>query len=65
VAEKYSLSGLKALQVILAERVAKGWGIPKIELFNKEKLESTIAIQDLFECVLFKGKGEREGDSTR
>lgn len=56
IIEKYRVDRVKALQIILAERVAKGWGIPKIEEFNEEKLEATISVQDLFECLPYKGK---------
>jgi predicted hydrocarbon binding protein len=54
--EKYGVDGLKALQIILAERVAKGWGIPKIEEFKEDKLEAKISVQDLFECLPYRGK---------
>jgi predicted hydrocarbon binding protein len=62
VSEKYGVNGLKALRIILAERVAKGWGIPNIAEFNEERLEATISVQDLFECLPFKGK-YKEGRS--
>jgi predicted hydrocarbon binding protein len=54
--EKYGRDRLKALQIIMAERVAKGWGIPKIEEFKEDKLEAKISVQDLFECLPYKGK---------
>jgi len=54
VVKKYGVNGLKALQIILAERAAKGWGIPNI--VNRKKLETTITVQDLFECLPFKGR---------
>lgn len=57
--EKYGVDGLSALQIILAERVAKGWGIPKIEEFNEEKLEAKITVQDLFECLPYRGKDKQ------
>jgi len=56
VVEKYGVDRLRALQIILAERVAKGWGIPNIAEFDKKRLEATIKVQDLFECLPFKGK---------
>jgi predicted hydrocarbon binding protein len=58
VTENYGSNGLKALQIILAERVAKGWGVPKVEMFDEERVESTITIRDLFECLPFKGKSK-------
>jgi predicted hydrocarbon binding protein len=62
ISERYGIGGLKALEVILAERIAKEWGIPKIEVFNEEKLESTITVHELFECLSFRGEG-REAKS--
>jgi predicted hydrocarbon binding protein len=54
VVEKYGVDGLGALQIILAERAAKGWGIPDIA--DKKRPEAAIIVQDLFECLPFKGK---------
>jgi len=34
----YDLDKLTTLRVILAERIAKGWGIPEIERFDEEKM---------------------------
>jgi len=56
MSEKYDLDKLTVLRVILAERAAKGWGIPRIERFNEEKTEVEIKVQELFECLPFKGK---------
>lgn len=56
VVERYGVNGLNALQIILAERTAKGWGIPNLAGFNEKKFEATIKVQDLFECLPFKGK---------
>jgi len=58
--EQYDLDRLTALKVILAERAAKGWGIPKIEKFDEEKTEVTITVQELFECLPFQGRYKDE-----
>jgi len=60
--EKYNLDKLTLLKVILAEKAAKGWGIPEIEKFDEEKFEAVIAVQELFECLLFQGRN-KEGKS--
>ncbi|KPV64438.1 MAG: hypothetical protein AOA65_0970 [Candidatus Bathyarchaeota archaeon BA1] len=62
VVERYGIDGLRALQIILAERVAKGWGIPNIAEFDEKRVEATIKVEDLFECLPFKGK-YKEGRS--
>jgi len=56
MSEKYDLDMLTVLRAILAERAAKGWGIPRIERFDEEKTEVTINVQELFECLPFRGK---------
>ena len=56
------LDKLTALKVILAERAAKGWGMPKIEKFDEEKAEAVIVVQELFECIPFRGRS-REAKS--
>jgi predicted hydrocarbon binding protein len=56
VCGKYGVGDLKALKIVLAERIAKGWGIPELAEFNKEEPSITIRVQDLFECLPFKGK---------
>jgi len=53
--EQYNLDKLTALRLILAEKAAKGWCIPEIERFDEEKNEAIIVVQELFECVPFKG----------
>lgn len=42
----------------MAERIAKGWGIPEILEFDEGKVEGAIRIQDLFECLPFKGQSK-------
>jgi len=54
--EKYDLDKLTVLRVILAERAAKGWGIPRIEKFDEGKTEVTITVQELFECLPLRGR---------
>jgi hypothetical protein len=56
--EKYGVKGVEALQLILAERVAKGWGAPSNAEFDEKKLEATIIVQDLFECLALKGENK-------
>jgi len=56
VMREYGLKGVDALRVILKERVAKGWCIPEIEVFNEKKNEAVIKVYELFECLPFKGK---------
>lgn len=62
VIKRYCVNGLKAMQIILAERVAKGWGVPEITEFDGRRLKATVAVKDLFECLPFKGK-QRESKS--
>ncbi|MEM0358526.1 MAG: V4R domain-containing protein [Candidatus Hadarchaeales archaeon] len=50
------LSGIQALDFILTERIAKGWGLPTIKKFNGDTVE--VEMQELFECLPFKGKGK-------
>jgi len=56
VYERYDADKLTALKVILAERAAKGWGIPEIEDFDEEKIRVTVTVEELFECLPFRGK---------
>jgi len=56
VTKRYGIGGVKALQAVLAERMAKGWGIPRLAEFNQEKLEALIEVEDLFECLPYMGR---------
>ena len=56
VREKYGLEGVEALNVVLKERVAKGWGIPVVESLDEERGEAIISVRDLFECLPYRGK---------
>ena len=56
VMRECGLKGIDALRVILKERVAKGWCIPEIEVFDEKKNEAVIKVYELFECLPFKGK---------
>ncbi len=58
VSEKYDLDKPTVLKVILAERSAKGWGIPEIEKFDEEAIEASIVVHELFECTPFQGKNK-------
>ena len=55
VAEGFS--GSLAFDVILAERIGLGWGIPKLVEFNEENVQGSLSVQELFECLPFKGTG--------
>lgn len=54
--QKYGIKGRKALEAILAERVAKGWAVPKILRYDEEKFLVEVEAEGLFECLPFKGK---------
>lgn len=54
IEKKYGLSGLTALKIALAERIPKGWGVPRIEEYNERDLQATITVEELFECLPFK-----------
>lgn len=54
--ERYNIKEeVEILKVILIERIAKGWGLPEIEEFNKDKSLAIIKVHELFECIPFKG----------
>lgn len=55
VLEQFKLEGKKAFEIILAERVAKGWGIPKIEEYDAEKRHAIVTVTDLMECLPLRG----------
>ena len=56
--EDYGLEDQAALKLILAERAAKGWGVPRIEKYDEEKKKATIIVHELFECLPFKDGGK-------
>ena len=56
VRRNYRVDGQTALDIVMMERIAKGWGIPEIKEFNKEKAEATIKVKELFECLPFKDR---------
>lgn len=55
VREKYGLEGERALRFIMAERISKGWGIPRIEIFDEKEFKLVISVDKLFECLPFAG----------
>jgi predicted hydrocarbon binding protein len=55
-------SGSLAFDVILAERIGLGWGIPKLVEFDEKEVKGLLSVQELFECLPFKGAGN-EGRS--
>lgn len=56
LSQKYGVKGREALEIVLAERVAKGWAAPKIIRYDEEKFLVEIEAEGLFECFPFKGK---------
>lgn len=50
--------GSIALDVILSERVALGWGVPKLIEFDENRVEGSLSVQELFECLPFKSSGK-------
>ena len=59
VRRNYKADGQTALDIVMMERIAKGWGIPEIKEFNREKAEATIEVKELFECLPFKDRFEQ------
>lgn len=55
ISKKYGATGLKALQIIIAERAARGWGIAKIKSAEENDLKVVVEVEDLFECFPYKG----------
>jgi predicted hydrocarbon binding protein len=51
-------SGSLAFDVILAERIGLGWGIPKLLEFNEKEVKGSLLVEELFECLPFKGKAK-------
>lgn len=58
IVARYKVDGLKALKIILSERISVGWGIPEIVEFDEEKISAVILIKDLFECIPFAGRSQ-------
>lgn len=52
--KKYGVNGFPAIEIALAERIPKGWGVPRIDEFDKESLQAIITVEELFECLPFK-----------
>ena len=52
---EYGLDKYTSLKLILAERAAKGWGVPEIEMFDDERMEAVIKVHELFECISSRG----------
>jgi len=53
--EKYGLKGFAAAQAILAETVGRGWGFPKVVEFDEKSFEGVVAVEELFECLPYRG----------
>lgn len=63
---KYGLKGREALEAIMLERMAKGWGIPEVVEFDSKRAKAVIQVRELFECLPFKGKaGEAKSSFFR
>lgn len=54
VMKKHRIDKLSILKLIMAERSAKGWCLAEVEDFSSKKV--TLKVNDLFECMPFKGK---------
>jgi predicted hydrocarbon binding protein len=66
VQEQFHLTGEDALRVILAERVAKGWGIPTLLKYDPANQHVLILVTELFECTALEKEGtEPTGDFFR
>lgn len=55
VGKKYGAVGLRALQIIMAERTARGWGLVEVKKMDEGKLEAVVEVEDLFECLPYRG----------
>ncbi len=51
IEEKYRVDGFTALKIVLAERIPKGWGIPRIDELDQESFQAVITVEELFECL--------------
>ena len=51
VQEQFHLDGEDALRIILAERVAKGWGIPSLLKYDPTGRAALVSVTGLFECT--------------
>jgi len=57
IVKKYKVDKKTALEIILAERSAKGWCIAEVKELNGRR--AIIVARELFECLPFKGRQER------
>ncbi|MEM2980509.1 MAG: V4R domain-containing protein [Thermoproteota archaeon] len=55
--KKHRTDKLGILKLIMAERSAKGWCLAEVEDFSSKK--AVLTVNDLFECMPFKGKQDR------
>lgn len=55
--KKHRMDKLSILKLIMAERSAKGWCLAEVEDFSSKK--AMLTVNDLFECMPFKGKQDR------
>lgn len=51
VQDHFKVEGRDALRIILAEHVAKGWGVPVIVTYDLNRKEAVIKVRELFECA--------------
>ncbi|MBO3840065.1 MAG: V4R domain-containing protein [Thermoproteota archaeon] len=56
IVKKYRLDKSKMLNLIMAERAAKGWCLAEVTEFSSKKV--TLIVRELFECLPFQGKQE-------
>lgn len=57
--ESFGVTGMKALKVNLAERLAEGWGISDIQEYDEKQGRVTVRVVDLFECLPLRGRCDR------
>jgi len=55
VRSRYRLDGRDVLELILEERVAKGWCLPRLVEFNMNEARVEVDVYELFECGAFRG----------
>jgi len=53
---EYGLEKRQALDAVLKEVMAKGWGVSEVEVFDERRNEAVIRVYELFECLPFKGR---------
>jgi len=68
VQEEFHLHGEDALRIILAERVAKGWGIASLLKYDSTNGAALITVKELYECICVRSENvaiESKGEFFR